>query len=57
MFKLRSIIPEILAILFIPPLGALCDYVAFVWAELIVALSTIIVVWTWIIRTHAKEPG
>ena len=38
----------------VPPLGVLCDYFGYVWAELIVAASTIAVVWTWHFRSRAK---
>jgi hypothetical protein len=34
----------------VPPLGVLGDYISFIWAEMIVAASAIIVIWTWLIR-------
>jgi hypothetical protein len=34
----------------VPPVGALVDYVTFIWAELIVAASAVIIVWTWLLR-------
>jgi Domain of unknown function (DUF4436) len=38
----------------VPPVGVFGDYVSFVWAELIVAISTAMVVWTWIAK--ARKP-
>jgi hypothetical protein len=38
----------------VPPVGALVDYVTFIWAELIVAVSAVIIVWTWLLRSRAK---
>ena len=35
----------------IPAIGVFGDYVSFLWAELVVAASAVIVVWTWIRRT------
>jgi len=43
---LRSIQPGV------PPVGALVDYIAFLWAELIVAASAVIIVWTWLVRSR-----
>ena len=34
----------------VPPVGVFSDYISFIWAELIVAVSTVIVVWTWIVK-------
>lgn len=34
----------------VPPLGAFGDYLSFLWAEQIVAVSAIILIWTWLIR-------
>ena len=39
----------------VPPLGVLCDYFAYVWAEITVAASAIAVVWTWYFRSRAKD--
>jgi hypothetical protein len=39
----------------VPPVGALVDYVTFIWAELIVAASAVIIVWTWLLRTRHKS--
>lgn len=39
----------------IPPVGALVDYVTFIWAELIVAASAVIIMWTWLLRTRPKS--
>ena len=43
----------------VPGIGALCDYLSFIWAEFIVAISAIGLVWAWIIRSirerKAKE--
>ncbi len=35
----------------VPPVGVFGDYISFIWAELIVAISTVIVVWTWIVKS------
>jgi hypothetical protein len=42
----------------IPPVGAFCDYVSFIWAELIVAISALIVAWAWLLRSlsESKHP-
>ncbi len=39
----------------VPPVGALVDYVTFIWAELIVAALAVIIVWTWLLRSRAKS--
>ena len=39
----------------VPPVGALVDYVTFIWAELIVAASAVIIMWTWLLRTRPKS--
>jgi hypothetical protein len=39
----------------VPPVGALVDYVTFIWAELIVAASAVIIVWTWLLRKRPKS--
>jgi hypothetical protein len=38
-----------------PPVGAFSDYVTFIWAELIVAVSAVVTVWQWVLRTHHKS--
>jgi Domain of unknown function (DUF4436) len=38
----------------VPPVGAFGDYVSFIWAEIIVGTSAIILIWTWLLRS-AKE--
>jgi hypothetical protein len=30
------------------------DYVTFIWAELIVAASAVIIVWTWLLRWQSE---
>jgi hypothetical protein len=41
----------------VPPVGAFSDYVVFIWAELIVAVSAVVTVWPWPLRTRpASEP-
>jgi hypothetical protein len=35
----------------VPAIGALCDYLSFIWAEFIVATSAIGLAWIWIIRS------
>jgi hypothetical protein len=42
---LRSIQPNV------PPIGALGDYLSFIWAELVVAFSAVVIIWTWILRS------
>ena len=39
----------------VPPVGALGDYLSFIWAEIIVGVSAIIIVWTWLLRSQ-EEP-
>jgi Domain of unknown function (DUF4436) len=39
----------------VPPVGAFGDYVSFIWAEIIVGVSTIIIIWTWLLRLP-EEP-
>ena len=39
----------------VPPVGAFGDYVSFIWAEITVGLSAIILIWTWLLRSH-EEP-
>ena len=39
----------------IPPVGAFCDYVSFIWAELIVAISAVIVAWVWLLRSLSES--
>ncbi len=45
----------------VPPSGALADYLSFIWAELFVAVSAIIVMWTWLSNkkqeSHPDESG
>ena len=36
----------------VPPVGAFGDYITFIWAELIVAVSAVITVWHWLLRAH-----
>ena len=39
----------------VPPLGAISDYISFIWAENIAAFSAIIIMWTWLVRSRHKE--
>ena len=39
----------------VPGIGALCDYLSFIWAELIVATSAIVLSWAWIIRSIREQ--
>jgi hypothetical protein len=39
----------------VPPVGAFGDYVSFIWAEIIVGLSAVIIIWTWLLRSD-REP-
>lgn len=32
----------------VPPIGAFCDFISFIWAELIVAVSGLMFAWTWL---------
>lgn len=34
----------------VPPLGAFGDYLSFLWAEQIVAVSAVVMIWTWLVR-------
>jgi hypothetical protein len=36
----------------VPPVGALGDYVAFIWAEIIVGVSAILTAWVWLLRSR-----
>jgi uncharacterized protein DUF4436 len=46
---LRNVQPSV------PPVGVFGDYVSFIWAELIVALATVMVVWTWIAKSRKPQ--
>src|SRR6185369_15643987 len=39
----------------VPPLGVFGDYVSFIWAELIVAGSTLVVIWTWVMKARRSQ--
>ncbi len=39
----------------VPPVGALADYVSFIWAEFFVASSAIILLWAWIARAQSQS--
>ena len=39
----------------VPAVGAFGDYVSFIWAEIIVGLSAIVIIWTWLVHSH-DEP-
>jgi hypothetical protein len=39
----------------VPLVGAFGDYVSFIWAEIIVGLSALIIIWTWLLRSD-EEP-
>lgn len=36
----------------VPALGAFGDYLSFLWAEQLVAVSAVILIWTWLVRQH-----
>jgi hypothetical protein len=38
----------------VPAVGALSDYISFIWAEFIVATSAVVLAWTWIIRSNRE---
>ncbi|MFZ0886458.1 MAG: DUF4436 family protein [Candidatus Acidiferrales bacterium] len=46
---LRSVQPGV------PPVGAFSDYVIFIWAELIVAVSAVVTVWHWLLRARTTS--
>jgi hypothetical protein len=39
----------------VPGVGALSDYISFIWAEFIVSTSAIVLAWTWIIRSMQER--
>ena len=39
----------------VPPVGALSDYVTFIWAELTVAACAVIIVWHWLLRSPESK--
>jgi hypothetical protein len=39
----------------VPPVGALGDYFAFIWAEIIVGLSAIASAWVWLVRSWQER--
>jgi hypothetical protein len=41
----------------VPPIGAFCDYISFIWAELIVAVSGLLFAWRWLRSTRTKASG
>jgi hypothetical protein len=48
MVPLRSAMPGA------PPIGALSDVLAFFWAEMLIALSLVLIVFTWLRRPGAR---
>jgi hypothetical protein len=38
----------------VPPIGAFCDYISFIWAELIVAVSGLLLAWKWLHSTISQ---
>lgn len=40
----------------VPPLGAFGDYLSFIWAEQLVAVGAVILMWTWLLRRHRANP-
>jgi hypothetical protein len=38
----------------VPPVGAFGDYVPFIWVEVLVGVSAIIIVWTWLLRSPGE---
>ncbi len=45
---LRNVQPDV------PPVGVLGDYFSFIWAEIIVGASALIIVWTWLLRSDEQ---
>jgi len=41
----------------VPPVGAFWDYVVFLWAEMMVALSAVFVMWAWLRGHRSKKHG
>ena len=39
----------------VPPLGAVGDFFSFLWAEIIVAASAVIVIWAWLMRSRPSH--
>jgi hypothetical protein len=39
----------------VPPIGGFSDYLSFIWAETMVAISAIALAWTWILRSKKDE--
>jgi hypothetical protein len=39
----------------VPPVGAFSDYIIFIWAELIVAVSAVVTVWQWVLRARPNS--
>jgi len=39
----------------VPPVGVFSDYVSFFWAELIVAASTVVFAWSWIMKSEDRK--
>ena len=39
----------------VPPIGGFNDYLSFIWAETMVAISAITLAWTWILRSQTKR--
>jgi Domain of unknown function (DUF4436) len=39
----------------VPGVGALCDFLSFIWAEFIVTISAIGLVWAWILRSYKER--
>jgi Domain of unknown function (DUF4436) len=39
----------------VPPVGVLGDYISFIWAEIIVGVSAVIIIWTWLLRSRKES--
>ncbi len=39
----------------VPRVGAFGDYISFIWAEIIVGVSAIIIIWTWLVRARERS--
>jgi hypothetical protein len=46
---LRNVQPSV------PGMGVLSDYISFIWAELMVSISAILLAWTWIVRSRERQ--
>jgi Domain of unknown function (DUF4436) len=41
----------------VPPLAAFGDYLSFLWAEQIIAVSAVVMIWSWLVRERRTIQG